>query len=56
MSALGQKRMLLESADGLQPRRRSMLAFANVPPSWQTCAEALGASLEHDPHILWHWL
>jgi hypothetical protein len=25
--------LLLESADDLRPRRRSMLAFANVPPS-----------------------
>jgi hypothetical protein len=25
--------LLLESAQGLPPRRRSMLAFANVPPS-----------------------
>jgi hypothetical protein len=29
-----------------------MRAFANVPPSRQTCAEELGASLEHDPHSL----
>jgi hypothetical protein len=48
--------LLHESADDLRPRRRSMLAFANVPPSWQTCAEELGASLENDPHILWRWL
>jgi hypothetical protein len=25
--------LLLESADGLRPRQRSMLAFANVPPN-----------------------
>ena len=25
--------LFLESADGLRPRRRSMLAFANAPPS-----------------------
>jgi hypothetical protein len=36
------------------PRRQ--LAFANVPPSCQASAEELGASLEHDSHILWRWL
>ena len=45
--------LLLESADDL---RRSMLAFANVPPSRQTFAEEPGASLEDDSHILWRWL
>jgi hypothetical protein len=45
--------LLLESADDLRPWRRSMLAFANVPPNRETSAEELGAPLEHDPHILW---